>query len=68
MTAAHLVSALAAAGLLALSAPAEAAELPVGHTVRQLTVPGTAQGEPRKVDVHLWYSTAARSARTYGAR
>ena len=53
------VVAVLAAGLAAVAAPAQAADLPVGHTVRQLTVPGTAQGEPRAVDVHLWYPTAA---------
>jgi predicted dienelactone hydrolase len=54
-----LCVAVLAAGLVAVATPARAADLPVGHTVRQLTVPGTAQGEPRAVDVHLWYPTAA---------
>jgi len=54
--------AVLAAGLTAVAAPARAADLPVSHTVRQLTVPGTAQGEPRAVDVHLWYPTTAAEA------
>jgi predicted dienelactone hydrolase len=57
----HIVAVLAAA-LTGVAAPARAAEFPVGHTVRQLTVPGTAQGEPRAVDVHLWYPAAAADA------
>jgi predicted dienelactone hydrolase len=32
-----------------------ATDHPVGHTVKSITVPGSALGEPRKVDVHLWY-------------
>jgi predicted dienelactone hydrolase len=32
-----------------------AADLRVGHTVKRIVVPGSAEGEPRKVDVHLWY-------------
>src|SRR3954452_13581645 len=64
MSAAHLAAAAAVAGLLAASAPAAvAAELPVSHSVRQLTVPGTAQGEPRKVDVQLWYPAAEVTGR-----
>src|SRR4051794_12370681 len=58
MSAAHLAAAAVVAGLLGASAPAAAAELPVSHSVRQLTVPGTAQGELRKVDVQLWYPAA----------
>jgi predicted dienelactone hydrolase len=27
----------------------------VGHTIRRVTVPGSAQGELRVVEVHLWY-------------
>jgi len=27
----------------------------VGHTVKRIVVPGSAQGESRNVDVHLWY-------------
>ena len=41
--------------LLAGLAPPAAAQAPVGHSVQRLVVPGTAQGEPRPVDVHLWY-------------
>jgi predicted dienelactone hydrolase len=32
-----------------------AADLPVGHTVKHIIVPGSALGESRQVDVHLWY-------------
>src|SRR3954469_5874305 len=59
-----LVLAVLVAGLTAVAAPARAADHPVGHTVRQLVVPGTAQGEPRAVDVHLWYPAAAADAAT----
>lgn len=31
------------------------ADLRVGHTVKSVVVPGSAQGENRAVDVHLWY-------------
>lgn len=30
-------------------------DLRVGHTVKAIVVPGSAQGENRAVDVHLWY-------------
>jgi predicted dienelactone hydrolase len=58
-----LVAALLAAGLAgprpadaaAAATSGPAADLPVGHKVMSVTVPGSAQGEPRKVDVHLWY-------------
>ena len=41
--------------LLAAAAPA-AAQSPVGHDVKRIVVPGSQrQGEPRQVDVHLWY-------------
>ena len=32
----------------------------VGHTVEHMTVPGSAQGESREVDVHLWYPADVR--------
>jgi predicted dienelactone hydrolase len=32
----------------------------VGHTIEHVVVPGSAQGEPRKVDVHLWYPADRR--------
>lgn len=32
-----------------------AEELDVGHTVKQIEVPGSALAEARQVDVHLWY-------------
>jgi predicted dienelactone hydrolase len=54
-------AAFLAAGLLAVAAvPAHAA--PVGHRVERLVVAGSAQGEPRAVDVHLWYPATAASA------
>jgi predicted dienelactone hydrolase len=39
----------------ASAADAVTAHAPVGHTVRQVVVPGTAVNEMRRVDVHLWY-------------
>ena len=36
-------------------AAGQAADLRVGHTVRHIVVPGSAAGEDREVDVHLWY-------------
>src|SRR3954469_6861357 len=54
------VLAVLVAGLTVVAAPARAAE--VSHSMRQLTVPGTAQGEARKVDVHLWFPTTAAEA------
>ena len=65
---------LTVAGALALAltvaAPAYAA--PVGHRVERLVVLGSAQNEPRKVDVQLWYpadaaSAAARPLTTYSS-
>ncbi len=54
-------AAFLAAGLLAVAAvPAHAA--PVGHRVERIVVAGSAQGEPRAVDVHLWYPATAASA------
>ncbi|MDA0183810.1 hypothetical protein OJ997_26125 [Solirubrobacter phytolaccae] len=46
-------------GVLAGAAPVAAAEYPVGHDVQRIVVPGSAQGEPRQVDVHLWYPATA---------
>jgi predicted dienelactone hydrolase len=37
-----------------------AADLRVGHTVKRIVVPGSAAGEPRRVDVHLWYPADQR--------
>jgi predicted dienelactone hydrolase len=54
-------AAFLAAGLLAVAAvPANGA--PVGHRVERIVVPGSAQGESRAVDVHLWYPATAASA------
>ena len=36
-------------------AAGQAADVRVGHTVRHIVVPGSAAGEDREVDVHLWY-------------
>jgi predicted dienelactone hydrolase len=57
--------------VLAASTPA-AAQSPVGHDVERITVPGAALGEPRNVDVHLWYpadpaSAAARPKAVYSS-
>jgi predicted dienelactone hydrolase len=53
------LSVLLAVGLLLImarpAAAGPAADLPVGYKVKTITVPGSAQGERRKVDVHLWY-------------
>jgi len=54
-------AAFIAAGLLAVAAvPANGAA--VGHRVEHIVVPGSAQGEPRAVDVHLWYPATAGAA------
>lgn len=37
-----------------------AADLRVGHTVKRIVVPGSAAGEARQVDVHLWYPADQR--------
>jgi len=58
-----VVAAMLAAGLAgprpadaaAAATSAPATDLPVGHKVKSITVPGSAFGEPRQVDVHLWY-------------
>jgi hypothetical protein len=36
-------------------AAGQAADLRVGHTVKHIVVKGSAAGEDRQVDVHLWY-------------
>jgi hypothetical protein len=56
MNRSRLVTVVAAGAFLV--AAEGAAALPVGHTVKQLEVPGTAANELRKVDVHLWYPAA----------
>ena len=54
-------AAFLAAGLLAVAAvPARGAS--VGHRIERIVVAGSAQGEPRAVDVHLWYPATAASA------
>jgi predicted dienelactone hydrolase len=58
-------TAIVAVGALGGAAPASAAEHPVGHDVRTMVVPGSATGEPRRVDVHLWYPA---DPATVGAR
>jgi predicted dienelactone hydrolase len=61
MKASTAAAVLLAAGLLAVAAvPAHAAL--VGHRIERLVVAGAAQGEPRAVDVHLWYPATAASA------
>ena len=56
LTAAAAV-ALGLAGQPSATARAHAGAGPpaVGHTVRHMIVPGSAAGESREVDVHLWY-------------
>jgi predicted dienelactone hydrolase len=60
MNRSRLVTAFAAAafGVCVESATA----LPVGHTVKQIEVPGTAANELRTVDVHLWYPAATSTS------
>ena len=54
----------ALAAVIAAAAPAAAAGASsVGHQVKDLTVPGSALGEPRPVKVHLWYPAAEHAAR-----
>jgi predicted dienelactone hydrolase len=53
---------LLAALMLVGAADARAAD--VGHTVKHLVVPGSAQGEPRQVDVQLWYPSANIAGRS----
>ena len=50
--------AVTAAFISACAAPASA-QIGVGHRVENLVVPGSAQNEPRKVKVHLWYPAEA---------
>jgi predicted dienelactone hydrolase len=42
-------------GVTAEATARDASDLRVGHTVRQIIVPGSTQEERRQVDVHLWY-------------
>jgi predicted dienelactone hydrolase len=50
-----------AIGVAAADAAAwSASELRVGHTVKHIDVTGSAQGETRKVGVHLWYPAGVR--------
>jgi Platelet-activating factor acetylhydrolase, isoform II len=55
-----LVAVALAIGLIRGGGPAAAsdgptADLPVGHSVKRVVVPGATQDEPRQVDVQLWY-------------
>ena len=63
---AELVAALLATGVTggatAAASDGPAAGLPVGHTVKSIDVRGSAEGEHRKVDVHLWYPARRRDA------
>lgn len=45
----------ASAGTAAAASTDAPANLRVGHTVKQITVPGSVLGEQRVVHVHLWY-------------
>jgi hypothetical protein len=50
-----LSAALLAIGIGGAGTAAAAPDLRVGHTVERMEVTGSAQGETRQVDVHLWY-------------
>src|SRR4051794_8018165 len=52
------MAALAAAITAVFVTPAPA-QVGVGHRVENLVVPGSAQNEPRKVKVHLWFPAEA---------
>ena len=49
------LSGQASADTAAAASTDSAANLRVGHTVKQITVSGSLPGEQRQVDVHLWY-------------
>ena len=58
---------IAGAGLAHGAATAAAsdgspAELPVGHTIKRVALPGTVVNEMRQVDVHLWYPADPQDA------
>ena len=60
---AALVAAMLATGVAtAAASDGSAGVRPVGHTVKSIDVRGSAQGEHRKVDVHLWYPARRRDA------
>jgi predicted dienelactone hydrolase len=50
----------AAGALPAAASDAQAADLRVGYRVERIVVSGSAQGERRQVDVHLWYPADQR--------
>ena len=62
----RLVTAFAAVAFVTSIDSAGAATFPVGHTVKQIEVAGTAPNESRAVDVHLWYPPQCR--RLHGRR
>ena len=43
----------------ALASEEPAADVRVGHSLKQLVVPGSRPDESRRVDVHLWYPADA---------
>lgn len=55
-----VVTALLAIGIVADGTASAASDLRVGHTVKRIDVVGSALGETRKVDVHLWYPADVR--------
>ena len=60
---AALVAGVLATGVATAAASyGSAAVRPVGHTVKSVDVRGSAQGEQRKVAVHLWYPARPRDA------
>ncbi|HEY6892158.1 MAG TPA: hypothetical protein VI300_30420 [Solirubrobacter sp.] len=49
---------IAVVAVLMAASGGDARAADVGHTVKRLVVAGSAQGEPRQVDVQLWYPSA----------
>jgi len=60
---AALIAAMFATGVAtAAASDGSAAIRPVGHTIKSVDVRGSAEGEQRKVAVHLWYPAHRRDA------
>jgi predicted dienelactone hydrolase len=57
------LAATAALLTLAIAGTADGRRAEVGHEAKQLVVPGSTQGESRKVTVHLWYPAAKQALR-----
>jgi predicted dienelactone hydrolase len=67
MSPTRTLAALAALATALLSADVAAAHWKpsVGHAIERVNVTGTAQGETRPVDVHLWYPADRKRARRH---